>query len=297
MKKTLLSFAAGMMALSFASAQTNSITSENQPTSSGEGYNFNFKGNAVDNCVGDKINPSHLSNSAYTVGIDEANNYLKIEPTNENRESYQGVVIQFYNDNCNSYFIDLTNNTQVEVKVRSSVDVADFAFALGGTSVGGSTWIVGDKDLAGTALTANQWKVIKMTLPTVTWNDIQLDKENVRGIQFFIRNAAKPHPVGLIEIEYVKVADAIVSAVKPSVDNNLVSLFPNPSNDIVNLDLSALNGQAAVVKVLNASGLVMSEETVSAGTYNFSVSNFEKGFYMIQVTSGNKVSNKKLVVK
>lgn len=76
-----------------------------------------------------------------------------------------------------------------------------------------------------------------------------------------------------------------------------LSAFPNPSNDVVNLDLSALNGAEATVKVMNSLGAVVKVETATSTNHAISVSNLEKGVYMIQVSSGNRVSNKKIVVE
>jgi hypothetical protein len=103
---------------------------------------------------------------------------------------------------------------------------------------------------------------------------------------------------GSIYIEKIELGDApVVSGIKAAVDNSLISVYPNPANDKLTVDLAKLNGAKATVKVMNTLGDVMIEEATSDIEHSMSLSSLEKGMYLVQVSSGNKISNKKIVVQ
>ncbi|HVD99717.1 MAG TPA: T9SS type A sorting domain-containing protein [Cytophagaceae bacterium] len=93
------------------------------------------------------------------------------------------------------------------------------------------------------------------------------------------------------------VADPSTTAVTASVNNSLISVYPNPAKEQINLDLSAMNAGEAKVKVMNANGMLVYESVVSNTNTVINSSTFHKGIYMVQVTAGDKISNQKVVIE
>ena len=87
-----------------------------------------------------------------------------------------------------------------------------------------------------------------------------------------------------------RISYSTIVSVKDAVQN-LVTVYPNPVTDVVNL--RAGNGtMIKQVKVFDASGkLVMRKEGSNSNTYSFTVSALASGFYMMAIeTSTGKVS-------
>lgn len=87
------------------------------------------------------------------------------------------------------------------------------------------------------------------------------------------------------------------TGVTTSVNNSLISVYPNPAKDQINVDLSSLNANDATVKIMNSNGMVVYEKAAVNSNEVISTASFNKGMYMVQVSAGNKISNKKLVIE
>ncbi len=101
------------------------------------------------------------------------------------------------------------------------------------------------------------------------------------------------------QIEKFEVGAGVVTANTAATQvNNQVALFPNPAKGSFNLDMTAMNNtEDATVKVLNTNGQLVKEFTTSSATPSVSTEGMNKGIYMVQVTSANKVATKKVVVE
>ncbi len=93
------------------------------------------------------------------------------------------------------------------------------------------------------------------------------------------------------------VEEEVSTGTTVSVNNSLISVYPNPAKDQINLDLSSLNSNNALVKVMNANGMLVYEAQVSTSNTVINSSSFNKGMYLVQVSSGNKISNQKIVIE
>ncbi|MBI1267310.1 MAG: T9SS type A sorting domain-containing protein [Cryomorphaceae bacterium] len=78
-----------------------------------------------------------------------------------------------------------------------------------------------------------------------------------------------------------------------------VNVFPNPTNGIVTLNLSGLNGQSVNVTILDGQGRIVLQEGINAGGAQFSknmdLSFAADGFYFMQITVGNYSSTVKVL--
>jgi hypothetical protein len=81
----------------------------------------------------------------------------------------------------------------------------------------------------------------------------------------------------------------------PSIDASAVSVYPNPSNSVVNIELT---NDISQVVVYNYVGQVVYEQNVTrAQTIQLNVRNYESGAYLVKfVTSAGESFTKKVVV-
>lgn len=82
----------------------------------------------------------------------------------------------------------------------------------------------------------------------------------------------------------------------PSIEANL---YPNPTNDIVNLTVNAINDQDITVEVFSVTGQVVQTSTMKAGvqTIALNLESLEIGSYYVKVSADNLQSNLLKVVK
>jgi photosystem II stability/assembly factor-like uncharacterized protein len=77
-----------------------------------------------------------------------------------------------------------------------------------------------------------------------------------------------------------------------------INIYPNPSNGIVNCQLSAVNGTPAIIGVYNAIGEMVYMENLKPQTSNFklNLSNHPKGIYFIKITDGSNQVIRKIIL-
>lgn len=77
-----------------------------------------------------------------------------------------------------------------------------------------------------------------------------------------------------------------------------ISVYPNPANDRVNMDLSAYNGKTATVKIFNTLGQqLIASSFVASGVKTIAVDELPSGIYFTQLTVEGKTSTSKLTIK
>ncbi|MFN3940660.1 MAG: T9SS type A sorting domain-containing protein, partial [Chitinophagales bacterium] len=77
------------------------------------------------------------------------------------------------------------------------------------------------------------------------------------------------------------------------------SIYPNPANDVINLSLDFSTPENVVINILNAQGQIVFSEAhgaVSNYTSGLDISNYANGYYLIQITDGNRVSSKSFLI-
>ncbi|MEO6165998.1 MAG: choice-of-anchor L domain-containing protein [Chitinophagales bacterium] len=78
-----------------------------------------------------------------------------------------------------------------------------------------------------------------------------------------------------------------------AIDENIVQIFPNPSNGLLTIKLS--NGQKGIVKLYNHAGVALTSFEIHS-TANIDLSSYEKGMLFMQVIINGKVYLKKVEV-
>jgi hypothetical protein len=90
-----------------------------------------------------------------------------------------------------------------------------------------------------------------------------------------------------------------MESVKGKVDEEQISIFPNPSAGFFSIS-SGLNLNGVDAIIYNQKGQILKQliiDQASAGnTFNFDLSNFHKGIYILKLTGENFSSTKKLII-
>ncbi len=100
-------------------------------------------------------------------------------------------------------------------------------------------------------------------------------------------------------IDYAWGVDSIVSGIKYlSNDDSQFSIFPNPSNDKVTLNLSGFINQPLTVKVMNMVGQEIYSEKVGnvlAAEKTINTENWSEGIYIVTIETAKSIFTRKLI--
>ena len=82
--------------------------------------------------------------------------------------------------------------------------------------------------------------------------------------------------------------------------NNNIKIYPNPSTDIIHIEIPDIGNKAVNIMVINTLGkVVLSRNTKTAGSYSYllNVSDLPKGIYFVSINIGNNKYLKKIIVQ
>lgn len=284
MKKLILSIA--ILALTVGvKAQTNSITSGNNPTSEAKGYTFKFNGDAVANCTSQTPNEGSIkaswdakSTSIDTSGFADGNLILSVDTTNGWGTSDAFVLIMT-EDNCSMAPQDLSLSPTFKFNINATSAVSNFyvAFCDGSDncadfSLFSTALEVGDNAIDYDGSTTDfKWE---------TWDAKTVDSTDISYLLIGIREGAWGTAVtpGTYTIDDIQIGDATVVGTSNAIKNNSVAAFPNPATTRVNFETTLEN-----VTIYNVVGLPV-YETQAASSVD--VSSFDSGVYFIQHAAG-----------
>ncbi len=76
---------------------------------------------------------------------------------------------------------------------------------------------------------------------------------------------------------------------------NQISIYPNPSSDIFNIDLNNISNYNIRVRDITAK-LLFSDSNIARSNYRLDMSKFSNGVYLLEIESGNKRIVKKIIL-
>ena len=114
-----------------------------------------------------------------------------------------------------------------------------------------------------------------------TWDDL--------AVVVFVQDATTKE---VLQSETFPIALTSVEAIEQG-----INLYPNPANDMFNINVGALASEKANVTVTNAQGQIVYNGSLVNGNAQISVANLSEGMYMVSVQSGSKNLNTKMVVR
>jgi len=78
--------------------------------------------------------------------------------------------------------------------------------------------------------------------------------------------------------------------------NESINIYPNPSKDFINIDLSNSDAKVSSIKISDVQGQIISEQIVSNQIERISVSNFADGIYILQLNSDKGILTQKIII-
>ncbi|UCH15704.1 MAG: T9SS type A sorting domain-containing protein, partial [Bacteroidales bacterium] len=77
--------------------------------------------------------------------------------------------------------------------------------------------------------------------------------------------------------------------------NSTIDIYPNPSDDIINIDIEGLNN--AIIEIYNVSGRLVFSKALNSKVVRIDISGFPMGVYLLKVRQADSVYVEKVVVK
>jgi hypothetical protein len=322
MKKILLSVLA--MGMSLASvAQTNVEIAGNEPTSSGEGFEFLFQNGAFNsnqvNCL--NLNGVGVSNhwgdvfgtaqagASQGVGFHNGVRFNMDDVNDELLMEFDGtqdnIFCRLPVGNCanaGTGLLDMSVDKRIQVFAESSVPATLEVFLV---VLNGANFQEVDGDATHlrpsvTFSTGDLKKEFCGNAPTHNWQgtDYTSSFNNVIGFAFKLNSSST---AGTLRIKHLKFGDACnltagtTSTTDASaLDANLISVYPTPAKDVLNVDLSKIG--AADLKLVSSNGQTVYSTSTSNSVELINVESFNKGLYVLQITSNGKTTTKKVVL-
>ncbi len=101
---------------------------------------------------------------------------------------------------------------------------------------------------------------------------------------------------GSINIDNIEIdGDSISTSVNELHVENEIRVYPNPASEFIQIETTSTNSQE--VTLLNSSGNVVLQQTVTSSTQNIPINEFPSGVYLLMVTSEKKSTYEKLVIQ
>jgi hypothetical protein len=299
MKKTLLAlFALGMSGVAFGQV-THSDFSNNAATDLLDGYSWNFDGTAANNC-GPEVTLDVLGSTKFewAMGPEEG----QITHKNLGTGSGYYATMKMDNNDCNGIAdyasLEIVAPCVVKIACKATVAGGDILMHLNGT-VGGYAQGV---DVTVTGISATDFTIYTFTFTGAEAGAVPFSGGTFSGIEGLGLATAFPGGVaGDLIINWIEVGS---TAGTHSVATNLngaqldaaaISVYPTPSSDVLNVDLSSLTADAEL-KLVSSNGATVYTTTAS-NFAKINVAGYTSGLYALQITSEGKTTTKKVVIK
>jgi hypothetical protein len=325
MKKTLLAILAlGMTSVAFAQ-DTNCDVSKNLATAGGEGFKYKFMRNDLAgdkeqlNCLPADGGYSDIWGSAFggnpnvSFAVHETDN--KLVMTVPTAVTGQTIPNRFPKGNCFIYngsdgLFDLSNDYRVHMVIHTTVRTTlalHIAVLQGGYGEPQGTL----------ANPRPSWTLEADTKYEICSNLATQHEPPTGPIVDFLPNFDKPLGFvwtltteadnGVISIDSISFGEAaglvpagtfnIIASTNDAVlESSLINVYPTPSSDVLNIDLSKLSADAEL-KLVSSNGETVYTTSASNSLNKINVAGYTAGLYALQITSDGKSTTKKVVIK
>ena len=93
----------------------------------------------------------------------------------------------------------------------------------------------------------------------------------------------------------------MVTSTNDPVKSVFLNVFPNPTDDVINLAISSLQNEDVTVSILTLDGRVVSSKAISTSTttqtFSMNVSDLPSGFYFVKASTNHDVTVEKIVIQ
>jgi len=109
-------------------------------------------------------------------------------------------------------------------------------------------------------------------------------------------SSSVPKNGSYIYVDNLQFVGNVVGISENNSNGNKISVFPNPSNEEINIDLYFEPDRASCLLIYDLNGKLIHEVTELSKSNLINVSQWIKGIYTIQIKSNNQFINKKLTI-
>lgn len=266
MKKVLLS-AAAMVAVLSSYAQTIN--------EGGTGFEYNYGGTETEACWSDTARTHY--------NLEQTADAFKITGKGSSSQ-YSDIVWNAITNGCDKQTpVDISGNPTITIRAKSSIDGAKLGVQIVDENNKGTN--CDDCSAAFTLTTDYVDYTFDFTGKFFCQYGCGLDNTDKEAVDataitnfFFNPSLAAAKFDGVIEIDYIKIGDAVTGINTAIATETAVSVYPNPASENVTFSKSLTD-----VTVFNALGNVIETAATSAG---LNVSNYNAGIYFIKSAEG-----------
>lgn len=236
-----------------------------------------------------------------------------------------GLLLTYYKSNLSKSVLVKTLNygqTWSEIHKDSINKINNFSFpsinigyltkfdgSIHKTINGGTTWSLLNSP---TTSTINSIKFETDLLGYIASNNGQLWKTIDGGVNWISEVSATSDNINAVytfsNVAYFVTASNKVYKNAPDVigikelkdEQSTFSVYPNPSDDKITIDVSAIKGMVNSIKIINVLGEIVKQKLIneasSAASQTFSVKELPSGTYFVVVETGDGIIRKKIAV-
>ena len=134
------------------------------------------------------------------------------------------------------------------------------------------------------------------TVNTDSIGAFTVDQTGVYGV-YVEENGCIVQSACVVVSEIFVPVDTSTTGIKEAINNNAISLYPNPSNG--KITINATNNNAInTVNIFDITGtLVFTQVNLNKATANININHLNTGVYIVEVLSANNKSIVKLIIK
>lgn len=102
---------------------------------------------------------------------------------------------------------------------------------------------------------------------------------------------------GNFKIRNVK-TDLSMATISENMNNLLLQVYPNPSSELINVNLAELKDEKIKLELFNSAGemVLQNEKNNSDGSFIENISAFPAGIYLLIISTENKSASKKIII-
>lgn len=80
-------------------------------------------------------------------------------------------------------------------------------------------------------------------------------------------------------------------------ENTIFNLYPNPSSDIITLNIDNINNDDLTLNIYNVNGTFVKSEMLKQNNRQINIRDLSNGIYMVAIKSNEWTEIKKLIIK
>ncbi|MDP1801483.1 MAG: T9SS type A sorting domain-containing protein [Bacteroidota bacterium] len=164
--------------------------------------------------------------------------------------------------------------TNITVKNKNEI----YLVAREGAAANGNAVILKTTDLGQT------WS--KLTTPFV---------QDLRDMKFLNDSVALICGDSGLLVKWNTKQSLFVGVKENTTNNSSIKIYPNPTNDILNIDVDIINGNSSKLQILNSLGQIVREEKIKDPKSQINISQLPSGVYTLKVFIENEYKTFKII--